>query len=108
MFVNSLPVELSVFDVQTMDNQNIVHWVTDSETNNSHFVLERSYNGMTFEAIATTAGAGDSKVQHSYSFIDANFSSNIVYYRLKQFDFDGTMHLSPVIVAENEPISSEV
>ena len=108
LFVNSLPVELSVFDVQAMDNKNIIHWVTDSETNNSHFILERSYDGVIFEPITTTDGSGDSKTHRSYSFIDDNFSANIVYYRLKQFDFDGKMNLSPVIVAENSPISTDV
>lgn len=108
MFVNSLPVELAVFDVQTFNNRNIIHWVTESETNNSHFILERSYDGMLFEPITTTMGAGDSKIRQSYSFVDDNFSANTVYYRLKQYDFDGTMSLSPVIAAQNDPISNDV
>ncbi len=108
MFVNSLPVELAVFDVQTINNRNIIHWVTESETNNSHFILERSYDGMLFEPITTTMGAGDSKIRQSYSFVDDNFSANTVYYRLKQYDFDGTMSLSPVIAAQNDPISNDV
>ena len=32
----------------------------------------------------------------------------MVYYRLKQYDFDGTLSLSPVIAAQNDPISNDV
>ena len=51
-----LPVDLIHFDVNAVANHHTdLHWSTASEINNSHFEIERSYDGRNFEAIGEVA-----------------------------------------------------
>ena len=65
-------------------------WQTASEQNNSHFLIQRSLDGRTFETIGRVEGKGDSNEQVDYSFVDPKPAAGLNYYRLQQFDFDGT------------------
>lgn len=82
-----LPVSLVSFDAKAAGSDKVnVTWVTASERNNSHFVIERSYNAKKFEAIGSLEGRGDSDVATSYEFVDLNPLAGTNYYRLKQVD----------------------
>ncbi|SEJ31801.1 Por secretion system C-terminal sorting domain-containing protein [Dyadobacter sp. SG02] len=82
-----LPVSLVSFDAKAIDNSRIqLTWETASERNNSHFVIERSYNAKNFEVIGQVEGKGDSDALSSYAFIDASPLAGVNYYRLKQVD----------------------
>nr|WP_295927024.1 C25 family cysteine peptidase [uncultured Dyadobacter sp.] len=86
-----LPVELISFDAQPSSNNQVnVTWKTSSEVNNSHFVIERSYNAKNFEAVGRVEGKGDSNAEAAYNFIDNKPLPGISYYRLKQVDFTTT------------------
>jgi len=90
--VASLPVELIDFSAMAIDQQSVqINWVTASEINNSHFVLERSYDGTTFTGIEQILGNGNSQEINRYQYLDNRIKVNtsIVYYRLIQIDFDG-------------------
>jgi hypothetical protein len=88
---SSLPVELVNFDVTITNGKPLIQWATATETNNNFFTVERSFDGVTAETIATIDGAGNSNSLISYDFIDQNSSkAGVVYYRIKQTDFDGT------------------
>jgi hypothetical protein len=94
-----LPVELVDFYGKNIGNGNKLQWKTLSETNNSHFVIERSYDGENFGSIAVKPGTGNSNSPINYEFFDSNVSSDInVYYRLRQVDFDGHYVRSNIIV----------
>lgn len=97
-----LPVELLSFSgVKSAHRQVLLNWITASEQNNSHFILERSTDNIDFIPITTVAGAGNSNSNHSYEFPDNELpASPVLYYRLKQFDFDGTSTVSNVISVE--------
>lgn len=83
----ALPVSLVSFDAKEAGSEKVnVTWVTASERNNSHFVVERSYNAKKFEEIGTVEGKGDSEVATSYQFTDVNPIAGTSYYRLKQVD----------------------
>lgn len=84
-----LPVELLSFDAKSSLSGVEIAWATASETNNSHFKVERSSNGKNWSGIHTEEGAGNSSTQNFYSYIDRNPSNGISYYRLTQVDFDG-------------------
>ena len=97
-----LPVELIHFDAQAAANHTAdLHWATASEINNSHFVIERSYDGRTFETIGNVTGNGTTSQLIDYSFTDKSIatSQNMAYYRLKQVDYDGAYEYSDVRVA---------
>jgi hypothetical protein len=87
-----LPVELIHFTATPLPNHNAkLVWATASEINNSHFVIERSYDGKAFEAIGIVEGNGNSNEVLVYNYLDHTIEANqnTVYYRLHQFDFDG-------------------
>ncbi|MEL6650146.1 MAG: sialate O-acetylesterase, partial [Bacteroidota bacterium] len=93
----SLPVELLSFDAEVLASSVELNWITATEKNNSHFDVQRSLDGQSWESIGLVQGAGDSDQQISYTYADAAPQSGINRYRLKQVDFDGGFSLSPVI-----------
>ncbi len=90
---NLLPVKLVVFSI--LKNQ--INFVTASENNNSHFLIEHSSNGRDFLEKGRLAGAGFSNQIINYSFTDPSQSKGFNYYRLKQVDFDGRFEYSKII-----------
>ncbi|HBF46327.1 MAG TPA: hypothetical protein DDW91_07570, partial [Shewanella frigidimarina] len=89
--INSpLPVEMTSFTT-TCDNESIqIDWETASELNASHYVLERSRDGSTWNAIETIDAAGTTSESSEYTYLDHDASKHyVLYYRLTQVDFDG-------------------
>ncbi|MCC3157186.1 T9SS type A sorting domain-containing protein [Hymenobacter sp. 15J16-1T3B] len=79
-----------------------LQWATATEEQNAGFAVERSADGREFEAVATVPGAGTSLVPRSYAYLDAKpLPSRLSYYRLRQTDFDGAVHYSPLMVVKN-------
>lgn len=96
---NPLPVELLSFDAKQTENGITIAWVTATEENNHYFEIQRSVDAITFENIVTISGAGNSDQELSYTFTDKNPLDGIVYYRLKQVDFNGMFEIfDPVAV----------
>jgi len=94
-----LPVELLSFTAITRLQEVVLNWETTSEENNSHFTIERSANGISFQSIGELEGKGNSSELISYSFIDEFPLTGRAYYRLKQVDFSGAFEYSEVISA---------
>ena len=95
-----LPVELVELEVIGMSRQNIIAWKTVSESNSSHFTVLRSFDGINFSNIGTVDAAGESTNLISYQFADEDVRTGTVYYRLEQYDLDGSM-ISTEIVSLN-------
>jgi len=102
---NLLPVELAKFDaVACNDNKAAcVSWTTATETNNDFFTVERSRSGVEWEGIGHTDGAGNSSAPLHYTFEDNSAPSGMVYYRLRQTDFDGTTTVSDPVALLMKP-----
>ncbi len=94
-----LPVSLNNFTVQKMDNIAKISWSTEQESNSSHFVVERSSDGRTWNSIATVAAAGISTTRKDYSIYDNAPLKGMNYYRLQQVDRDNKMNYSVVKTA---------
>ncbi len=86
-----LPIELLDFSVVNSGNMNTLSWQTASESNCSHYVVERSTDLENWTKIAQVAGAGESVAQTDYTYLDYITSAEILYYRLSQVDFDGVI-----------------
>jgi hypothetical protein len=95
--INPLPVELGQFWAVDLGNSVQLKWITYSEENNESFSIQRSSTGFDFVTIAEQQGAGNSKEQLTYSYIDGEPLGGISYYRLKQKDFDGKESFSNII-----------
>ncbi|MDO7851774.1 T9SS type A sorting domain-containing protein [Hymenobacter convexus] len=94
-----LPVTLVAFTAAPQGADALLRWATASELHNDHFEVEASADGRTFRRIGTVAGAGTSQSAHNYQLVDpviTRYATNLVYYRLRQVDTDGTFSYSPV------------
>ena len=90
-----LPVELVSFTAK-INNSNVeLNWETKTETNNRGFEIER-YNAQ-WKKIGFVNGHGTTTEASNYFFADKNVSGNLVKYRLKQIDYDGSFTYSKVI-----------
>jgi hypothetical protein len=97
-----LPVQLSKFNVDFLNQSRRVKvsWATTKEWENSGFDIERSeQNIKNFKKIGQVKGMGWSDTVIEYAFEDKNLpiSGGMVYYRLKQVDFDGKFEYSRVL-----------
>ena len=98
--MSSLPVELLDFRAEQDGEVVRLDWVTATEQDNDHFIVQRSRDGITFQEVTKVEGAGSSTSAHYYSAIDAQPWSGTNYYRLEQVDTDGSTEYSPVVVVQ--------
>jgi hypothetical protein len=68
-------------------------WTTAHEINNHHFTVEKSKDGLAFNAIGDVLPS----LQNNYSFTDKNPFNKNNYYRIKQVDVDGKFSYSKII-----------
>ncbi len=101
---NPLPVELVSFNATSTGNGVTLDWMTASELNNRGFAIEKSIDGLNFSEIGFVAGNGTSALVNKYSYTDANAGAAVVYYRLKQLDFDGTYSYSSIVKVETSAV----
>ncbi len=85
-----LPVEFLDFTAVKVDQSVLLEWETESEHHSDYFEVERSLNGIDWNRLLTVKGAGESSVKEIYQKMDDNPLDGISYYRLNQYDFDGT------------------
>ncbi|PLX24485.1 MAG: hypothetical protein C0600_13050 [Ignavibacteria bacterium] len=102
-----IPVELSAFNVTGRpDGSMLLGWHTATETSNLGFEIERG-DGVNFEKVGFVPGHGTTTEEHTYTWVDENpvaaNNENLVYYRLKQVDTDGTFAYSEIQSAEIQP-----
>lgn len=100
----TLPVELLRFSGEKVASGIQLNWQTASEENASHFEIERSADGRSFETIGEVEAIGKAA---EYSFVDKNLIRSIAYYRLKMSDFDGAFEYSDlisIVSQETDPI----
>lgn len=97
----ALPIELVSFDaIDVSDGRVQLRWVTASEENNEYFQIERSDDGISFEAIGRVEGAGYSDELLEYEYVDELPTLGENYYRLKQIDFDGKFDFSDIVTVK--------
>lgn len=97
----ALPVSLLNFTGQRLNGQSELTWVSSSEQNNSHFIVERSQDAKGYAGISpmipSKAIGGNSQVKLNYGFTDAKPLIGHNYYRLRQVDLDGHVSYSKTI-----------
>ena len=87
-----LSVKISKITAERKGRTVEINWTTATEFNNEKFNIERSVNGYEWETIGEVAGSGDSQHEINYSFVDQDahlYAGSVIYYRIKQYDFDG-------------------
>lgn len=101
-----LPVEISIFEISKVKREESVkiEWTTVTEINNDYFSIERSEDGVNFEAIHLVGGAGSSNHEIMYSVVDEDPFYGTSYYRIKQTDYDGNYKYSELRMYKNSSL----
>ncbi len=103
---SALPVVLVSFTGALNEGAVQLNWQTTEEMNFSHFEIQRSVNGKSFESIGNVTAVGGVGGQGIYSFRDgakiAGAPGRISYYRLKMVDNDYSFAYSPIISVKRD------
>ena len=97
----TLPVTLSSFTAQRIGNVNELRWMISQELNLSHYVIERSTDGLNFIAIGQIAARGSSSSSINYQYTDNTPVKGINYYRLRIVDINNAVKYSEVRSVKN-------
>jgi hypothetical protein len=92
-----VPVELNNFSANVDGEKVLITWQTATETNNQGFFVERKnleLSDAEWIEIGFEEGKGNSTEINHYQFTDYPMSGATYHYRLKQMDYDGTVHYS--------------
>lgn len=91
---NPLPIEYVDYNAQYSAGQVIVTWSTATETNNAYFTIEKSTDINVISSVGTIEGVGNSNIVLNYRFVDTDPGTGIIYYRIRQTDYDGQTEVS--------------
>ncbi|MFT3911629.1 MAG: T9SS type A sorting domain-containing protein [Ferruginibacter sp.] len=92
------PVKMTTFKASLVNKNGYLQWTTESELNSNYFIVERSNDGVHFDARGKVAANGTTSFTHNYTYTDViNTNSPIVYYRLKIVDNDGQYGFSKIV-----------
>jgi hypothetical protein len=101
----TLPVELTSFTANAVNNTVKLNWKTATELNNIGFEVQRSRELNSFiggwKTIGFVKGSGTSVSGREYSFKDINPIQGKQYYRIKQNDANGTFTIYGPVEANN-------
>ena len=96
----SLPVELSSFSARSEGQTVVLEWVTESETDNLGFILERSQDKTSWAVIASyqtcsdLEGQGNTTSRTEYAFTDETAAAEAEYtYRLSDVNIEGQQNV---------------
>ncbi len=82
------------FDVHSVARRAELSWITNTEVKNDFFIIERSADGETFEAITEVQKLSNGDDANFYSINDENPNLGDNFYRVKQVYVDGTFEYS--------------
>jgi hypothetical protein len=94
--ITILAVSVIDFNATKQGNNALLKWQTSSEQDNAGFNIQHSTDGRNWQTIGFVSGAGNSNVLTNYSYVHANISKGIHYYRLDQVDINQHHSLSAV------------
>jgi hypothetical protein len=106
----TLPLVLNSFDAALNNKKVSLNWVTGMEKSLSHFVIERSTNGVDYTEAGLVFAYGNSGVKQTYAFADVinTNSKGVLYYRLKMVDTDKRSQRSNVRMIKTSEASADI
>jgi len=96
----SLPINLVWFESHCKDEVTNLEWQTSSEQYNKEFIIEESVNGLDWIEIGKLEGQEFSNAPIDYFYEVASPRNSLVYYRLSQIDFDGSVNIIKTISSD--------
>jgi Secretion system C-terminal sorting domain len=91
-----LPVHFVSINAKCKEDKVLVAWKTAQEANIQRYSIERSEDGNTWTAIGELPPSGTGAAEKSYTYSD-NAPLQNGYYRIAEYDLNGTMHYSSAI-----------
>ncbi|MCE7068118.1 T9SS type A sorting domain-containing protein [Dyadobacter sp. CY326] len=104
----SLPVNLTSFDLSNEGSMVNLTWATTAETNSERFDVQRSANGKEWKTIQTVAARGESNSIAEYLAVDSEPFEGNNFYRLHMIDKDGTSAYSRVRSVKLENVATSI
>jgi Secretion system C-terminal sorting domain len=104
-FLSVLPLHLLNFEATNNLSYVTANWQTADEINVSQYELERSFDNIKFDRIATIAAINNNASVNNYSYLDKQSlqnSASLIYYRLKMLDNDGKFTYSAIQTIRNK------
>jgi hypothetical protein len=80
-----------------VNGRDLLNWTTDKEDVPVHFIIEKSLDARTFNAIGSVNSYNNGANVNLYSFTDTATTFNIAYYRLRITDDDKRVVFSRII-----------
>ena len=95
-----LPVKLTNFSAKYEKQQVSLNWSTEQEKTFSHFILEKSSNGVDFKETAVVFAKDNGAFSKEYSLNDdvSENAKGFIYYRLKMVDVNQKAQTSAIRV----------
>jgi hypothetical protein len=96
---NLLPLKITDFRVVENAGAVTLFWDVENEAKLKYYEVERSLDGIHFLPIAQINGDGTSLASKKYSYKDVVPvpESAAVYYRIKQYDVDGSFYFTKIV-----------
>jgi hypothetical protein len=92
-----LPVTLTAWNGVYRNDKTYLSWQADKGVDFSHFVVERSSDGVNYISLGQVQASTSAALTLQYSFIDIAPAGGANYYRLKMVDIDGRYQYSGII-----------
>lgn len=93
-----LPVTLKSFKAKKINTQQVqLNWSTGTELNAKEFIVERSFDGVSFVGIGKLTAKGFSSNEVAYAYQDLSPGKGYNYYRLTEISTDARMTYSEII-----------
>jgi|GEM_PF-2931292 len=96
---SALPVEWEAIAVSADRGGALIDWSVSAMSNHSHFEIEQSTDGVTFERIGLI---DEINFDGNYQWLDTDMQNGLNYYRIKQVDLDGAIDYSKIVSLEND------
>ncbi|MCW3119416.1 MAG: hypothetical protein JWM28_3498 [Chitinophagaceae bacterium] len=103
-----LPVQFGNVEAKARNCNVEVSFETFTETDNNHFVIERSRDGNSWDSLAALAGKGTSGTRTQYNYTDHFPQNGQSYYRIKQVDEDHNYKYSKILLVKNDCSSAQM
>jgi len=110
IYTSALPIELLYFNGEIKDNNVILKWATATETNVDKFIIEKTYDAITFTTVTEIKVEGNSTNTNFYETIDYNETNELVYYKLVEVTIEGQRIDQSIIVVnrKNQNIPTQI
>lgn len=106
VYTGVLPVELTSFSGLHFSYEVLLSWSTATELNNHGFEVERSLDKINWATIGFRKGKGTTSETQDYTYSDdiSEISTQKLYYKLKQIDFNGNFEYSKIVEVNISPV----